>query len=330
MSENDSLITMNVLGGKGRWGNQVFEYAWLRTYAKRYGLDYECSPWVGQYLFGHADPPVTHNLPIVDERYLPTEREDHVYFLAQSIPPKGDELRGRDYNGYCQFPTSWYAEDQDFIRSLFQPTPELQAKLDGPVAELRKRGKTVIGLHMRRGDTGRLIFYLTPNQWYRKWLEKNWSRFEDPVLFIASETPQDFADFADYNPVTSADLVDLQLKPYMIYNYLKYDMDKPTPVSMDWFPDWYFLTQCNVLAIGNSTFSFSAAMIAEDLRELWRSRLSTQAFEKIDPWDSSVLTREDVRDYPELTDTFLTKNPAWIGAEVKDRRWIGAEMLGRK
>ena len=309
-----SVFTMQNLGRMGRWGNQVFQYMFVRTYAKRYGLEYGVSPWFGQLLYGHNDPRIKHQLPSFEERRAETKYPER--HLAQAFPPRGDEVQGHDFVGYAQFHTSYYRPDVDYIRNLFMPREEvLQKSLHG-LLKLRSLGNTIVGLHMRRGDTGRLIFYLTPNQWYLEWLDQHWSRFDKPVLFIASETPGDAAAFAKYNPVTAVDLMPLSTEPYNVYNYLLPDMQNPTPASMDWFPDWYFLTHCNVLAIGNSTFGFSAAMMGWQLRELWRSRLSTQTFSQIDPWDSTPLTYEDLRDHPGIPETWSDTNTKWDGGEV--------------
>lgn len=315
-----NLITMRCLGRQGRWGNQIFEYAFLRSYAHRYGLYYQCDRWVGQRLLGCSDPPIREQLPIYRET-IESKLPAHLEQLNLTFPPSGDEVRGHDFRGYAQFHTSYYNQDQRFIRDLFTLSPVVAERIQPPVADLRSRGRVVIGLHMRRGDTGRLIFYLTPNQWYLEWLEKHWEGYDDPILFIASETPEDKEAFAEYHPVTSADLLSLSDDPYRVYNYLKPDLTDPTPTSMDWFPDWYLLTQCDVLVFGNSTFSFTAAMMNQNLQNgsAWRSRLSTQTFEVIDPWNEWPMVREDIRDYPGVADTWYDQNPKWKGGETQGR-----------
>jgi len=140
-----------------------------------------------------------------------------------------------------------------------------------------------------------------------------------PVLFIASERPADKEAFAEYDPMASSDLLKLHPQPYRIYNYLKYDLNHPTPVSMDWFPDWYILTQCDILLFGNSTFSYTAAMMGNNLSEAWRSKLSLQGFQQINPWNDWPLVREDLRNYPGIADTWYDRNPAWKGGEVHGR-----------
>jgi hypothetical protein len=47
----------------GRFGNQLFQYAFLRICAQNRGARIECSPWIGQTLFGHDDAPIAERLP---------------------------------------------------------------------------------------------------------------------------------------------------------------------------------------------------------------------------------------------------------------------------
>jgi hypothetical protein len=213
---------------------------------------------------------------------------------------------------------SYYAPYKGFIQSLFlEPIPEVTDRMKPVLDALRStRHTTLVGLHMRRGDTGRAIFYLTPNEWYRTWLEEHWDRLHNPVLFVASEEPGDVEDFRDFDAVSMTDLLDLSLERYPLYNYLKHDLRDPTPGAMDWFPDWYVLQHCDVLLFGESTFSFSAAMTSISLQEAWRSRLSIQGFERIDVWDSDTLCREHMDEYPRVEGTYYTDNPKWRGGEV--------------
>jgi hypothetical protein len=175
--------------------------------------------------------------------------------------------------------------------------------MEPAVRELREGEATPIGLHLRRGDTGRDIFYFTPNEWYLAWLEEHWDRFDRPRLFVATERPADIEAFHKYNPVTSSSLLSLKADRYALYNYLPYDLRNPTAQSMDWFPDWYLLTQCDALVFGESTFSFSAAMMNTKVQECWQSRLSTRSFIKLDPWNSYPLALEHLDDYPEAPGT---------------------------
>ena len=50
-------ITMSSLGSNGRFGNQLFQYAFAKLYALRHGATAAFPPWEGQQLFDLDDPP---------------------------------------------------------------------------------------------------------------------------------------------------------------------------------------------------------------------------------------------------------------------------------
>ena len=288
---NSNHVTMSLLGRYGRFGNQLFQYGALWLYARKHGLTLQTSPWVGEYLFGIEPSPVTVRLPPYNEGCGTPEK-------PCVDPPAGRILCGHDYRGYAQYHTSYFEPHRRWLRELFRPIGDIQVRFDRPLRELRRRGKTIIGLHLRRGDYGRLEFYITPTSWYLDWLRKEWDTFDDPVLFIATESPELVKEFAQYNPVTAPDLgVDLQTEPLPSYRYLRHDIENPTPWQMDFFPDWYFLTQCEIMLIPNSSFSFTAAMFSDTIRQVFRSHLPTQEFVSIDPWDEAPLTYDQAEDW---------------------------------
>lgn len=56
-----SLITVTTMG---RFGNQLFQYAFARAYAEKHGFDFQCDPWLGSELFkGSQDKRITKRLP---------------------------------------------------------------------------------------------------------------------------------------------------------------------------------------------------------------------------------------------------------------------------
>ena len=65
---NEPVISMSSLGDLGRFGNQLFQYAFLKICAKKSNARMECSPWIGQTLFGLEDAPISKRLPLAVEK----------------------------------------------------------------------------------------------------------------------------------------------------------------------------------------------------------------------------------------------------------------------
>jgi hypothetical protein len=262
------IITMTKLGRMGRFANQLVQYMFLKTYAQQYGLRLETPRWIGQELFGLDDPPISQALPEFVELYDKDPRR-------MVVPRLAEPLSNVDFCGFFQYPTRYYAPHKECIRQWFTPVPAIRQPLDEAVARLRERGRTVVGMHIRRGDYGYAYFYLTPLAWYLRWLERTWAQLDDPVLLVASdELDSVLPALADYHPVAARNLgVGLAQAPD--------------------YPDFYLLSQADVLVIPNSTFSFVASMLGQNLRQAYRSHLSDPLddppFRRFDPWDADML-----------------------------------------
>ncbi|GDZ95224.1 methyltransferase FkbM family protein [Planktothrix agardhii CCAP 1459/11A] len=275
------VITASLLGEAsfGRLGNQIFQYAFLKLYALEHNLRLETPAWIGQYLFGHHDPVLLNPLPQIQEQQQPYKLSESTILNAES------PFKNVDFQGYFQFHTQYHARHKEYFCSLFKPVPALESLLQEAVHCLRLKGKTVVGIHLRRGDyhvVSNVVPYLTvvPTQWYQDWLKGFWETLDEPVLFIASdEVEMVIDDFSDYNPITIHDLgIDLPQAPF--------------------YPDFYILSQCDVLAISNSTFSFAAAMLNERCKFFFRPHLQQKKLIPFDPWNSEPL----LRDHPDHTE----------------------------
>jgi len=226
---------MRKLGKKGRFANQLFQYAYLRQESKG---DYQCPPWVGQILFNLDDPTPTKGTPE----------------LSYKFP-----LHSSYYN-------------KELFQSLFRPKSQLRQMLNSEI-NLRRKGRTLIGLHLRRGDYGGFKrksarwCFVAPSQWYLDWLDVR--KIDNPILFISSEESEALCkDFAD-----------------------KYEVFCWKDKNFYW--DFYILTQSDILLISNSTFGFAASMLNRKATEFYRPRLSKKALIPYDPWNSPLVFKDE-------------------------------------
>lgn len=269
------IVVMSTIGNNGRFANQLFQYAFLRIYAENHNLRIATSPWIGQTIFGHAETNEVfkpYNLSVVGD--LDNSYEE----LAKSLLPTATPLHTNvDFIGYFQYHTKYYSPHKELFRSLFKPVPIIASAMKLALERLRSFGKTIVGLHLRRGDYGNGIFFIAPTQWYRDWLEGFWDTLEDPVLFIASDDINSvISDFSDYMPITSKDL----------------DIDITDKQLEDFYPDFYLLSHCDVVAISNSSFSFAACMLNEVGKIFVRPHLPSQKLIPFNPWNSDVLLKD--------------------------------------
>jgi Glycosyl transferase family 11 len=306
-----SVVAMTGFGELGRFGNQVLQYAFLKVYQARYGIDEVQVPaWVGAGLFGLRDRPVQRALPAVvetkDAKANSTFTGEFIEYIKASNAGRevaeveavdlgegvGEDvvLKNVDFWGWFQWHTSCYRGYKGLIQGVFKPVAEIETPMMKTFnRELRWKGgvrRTVVGLHLRLGDYQNIsassFGYCAPTSWYLDLLEKLWPTLENPVLFVASDDLDAvLRDFAAYSPVT-ADAAGIVLPA------------AAAGLKAGFFPDWWSLTQCDVLAISNSTFSFSACMMntvpsARFFRAHYADRMVA-----IDPWDADPIVHRDM------------------------------------
>jgi hypothetical protein len=261
------VVRMSTLGHNGRFANQLYQYGYLRLYAKREGLIAECPPWIGCALFGHQATLGQDELPVYREDK--GETDAMIRFDADQHP-KDFELWG-----YFQDSRHWAAEPAAF-RALFEPLPFLKKPLDEAIGRLRQPGQTLVAIHLRRGDfTGGATFWPAPEAWYLRWLERVWPTLVNPVLYVASDDAASvLPQFAAYCPKSNRDL-------------------NVTVNGAEFYPDFYVMSQCDVLAISNSTFSFAAAMMNQHAKLFARPDPASENLIAFDVWSSPAQLRKD-------------------------------------
>ena len=135
-----NTITMRRLGNHGRFGNCIFQSAFLACYAQRHGLTVQAPTFPGQEIFPFRFEPVNVTLPEAAEPYqTPGDPQ------TPSIPPCGDEFVNRDWVGYGQFHTTWYVSFRKRFYEMFEPVHS------GAIVDFGSSGDR-IGIHLRMGD----------------------------------------------------------------------------------------------------------------------------------------------------------------------------------
>jgi Glycosyl transferase family 11 len=290
-TNNLPVLTMSSLGQLGRFGNQIFQYAFLRICANESGAMVECPPWIGQKLFGHADAPISRRLRPAIERGefveslfdLIPEFVPYLETLAELESSRigSEALRNAPQNvhlwGFFQLPTHLLKPHREFFCSLFEPVPEVRAPLDRALESIHSKAKTIVGIHVRRGDfiteprTGFALVF--PAKWYREWLESVWQELDQPLLYVCSDDLDTvLPEFQSFSPVTWRDL----------------QLNLPEGLGdLAFYIDFFILSRCEVVCISNSTFSFAACMLNTNgsifIRPHWD--LSSR-FTPFDPWNS--------------------------------------------
>jgi tetratricopeptide (TPR) repeat protein len=256
-------VTMTSLGHNGRFANQLLQYAFLRCCALVHGLEAQVPEWIGRWLYDLDDPYPTEPLPQL--------REDGERFF--DLAESRSTVVNRDLVTFGFPHAGRYRPHRDFIRRIFRPGHHVAAPLAEGMRRLRARGHTVVAIHVRRGDFGHGPFWIAPEAWYLEWLASVWPTLDRPVLYIASDNPSTIGSFTANAPVSQSDL-------------------GPAFPGVEFLHDFHVLSQADALAISNSSFSFTAAMLNERASVFMRPYDRDARLVPFDPWDSYVVLGE--------------------------------------
>lgn len=122
-------VQIGSLGHLGRFGNQLFQYACAKGYARKVGATLETNPWIGQMLFkGISDPPLSKQLPQLEIDDVPRDNRTNVCFY-----------------GYFQHSEAFDLYTLSDLREWFTFN-------DWVLDELKDYEPVPVAAHLRRGD----------------------------------------------------------------------------------------------------------------------------------------------------------------------------------
>lgn len=260
---NRPAIQMSTLGYNGRFGNQINQYAFLSLSARAQGLAIRTPNWIGRYLFNLQDAPILGARDSINETGI-----DIPASLAGLSPGAGKVSRLHDLDvwGYFGIRGDVLRPFREPFQLIFQPAPWISPFTDGVLDRLEKRGRTVIAIHVRRGDmVSHRDYWVAPEEWYLEHLSRIWDESDRPVLYLASDEPSMRHAFQKYSPVVDNDLA------------------HPLP-GAEFFTDWFVLTKAHHVCISNSTFSYTAALVNQRCSDFFRPSRVQSSLIRFDPW----------------------------------------------
>ncbi|CAO3439628.1 hypothetical protein [Azospirillum doebereinerae] len=253
------LLTMASLGNYGRFAQTVNEYVAMRLYAERYGMEFATPDWVGHHFFTLDDPAMDPRTLADFDEWLSVRDQFAEHFDGNTETPFRDRdlfLGGSPVN-------PMRLADRERVQGWLTPRDCWRDHLDPPVEALRRRGRTLIALHIRQTDWWDKAY--TPLSLYLSWLEQAWSGFDDPVLFVSTDEPKVVAEFARYRPATSADFP------------RRWD-------GLDYLQDFHVLSQADVLAVSTGSFAMTAAALNRNATLFLRPAAENRGLESFSPW----------------------------------------------
>jgi hypothetical protein len=220
------MISFSKLGEYGRFGNQLFQYVFLRTQAKRLNTQFYCPPWKGDDVFVLRD----HNEKCSSFTPRYRYKEDaHKHGFNEAATRIHD---GTDVEGYFQTDKFFKKEEVlswlSFNESLFDEVRKKYTAIDFSKAT---------ALHVRLGDYLPLsLMFYTPKPEYFKNAITHLSPQGDIIVFSED--------------VTMAKKYLGEMPPHTIF--IEGNKD---------YEDFNIMSLCKNIVISSSSFSWWAAYL---------------------------------------------------------------------
>jgi len=219
------MISFKLLGNYGWFGNQLFQYAFLRTTALRLKVPFYCPRWLGDEVFNLNDKNLRAKEPLgITKTYTHPSRCCSFIKSAMEIQD------GTDIIGY--FHTEKYFEPQK-VREWYHFRKEKIAVVSEKYRKI-DFSKSV-GCHLRFGDDKNIRFYLLPTQYYLHAFTK--VRRKETVLVFSDDIEAAKQQFRD-------------LKENLIY--IEDNQN---------YEDLYLMNLCHDFVASPSTFSWWGAWL---------------------------------------------------------------------
>ncbi len=264
-------VANSTVGTLGRFGNQFFQYGFLRCYAEDMGYRFENSRWIGDQMF-NVSPGIIDagkGLRTISQKTFTTD--------GCEILNNTDFLGNANISGFFQYDTVYYNRHRELLRNEFSFRGAYAKRAEHIAARFWNRGGLVVGIHLRRGDYGERFFFIAPTSWFVDWLNELRQDHPNLTVYIASDEFEKVApDFADFDVLSAADL------------------EPESGVTPDFFDDFAALTLCDKVAISNSSFSFAASMLNRRADEFMRPVLDVKKLMPYDPWNAPPLLRSEL------------------------------------
>lgn len=181
------MISCKIIGRKGRFGNQIFQFASGLGIARKIGADFKI-PSTGHRLRQCFKIPDNFFLPAKEITTTKLYREGKTGLKNQvtGFYPELFQIEdGTDLNGYFQS-EKYFIEIRQELLEYFQFKDELQQKADALWSQINPQGDSVVSIHVRRGDYIGLGFPICPKTYY----ESACLMFHDSRFFIFSNDPK--------------------------------------------------------------------------------------------------------------------------------------------
>ena len=266
------MITMSNFGNNGRLANQLFQYASLIGFSKKYNTNFYLPDWKYKNYFEKCIPQGAVSLSGNPIKIA----EPHFHYSPEYFDQFDFKNKNYDFTGYFQSEKYWQHCKEEIIQSL---------KLKKEFVQLTKSKyeslfeKETVSIHIRRGDyVGNKFYYQLPITYFilalfqiPNWKEKN-------ILVFSDDS--NYSEF-HFNALPNVTVI-------------KGNSD---------IEDLCLMSLCDNHVLSNSSYSWWGAYLSKSKKVIYPAHYFTGNLKTDDLWFDSWVKFDHTHKKIDLTDT---------------------------
>lgn len=277
------IVQMWDLGDNGRFGNQIYQFLFLKMLERELGCEIRYPYWQGLNYFNiQASADIECASVDIDfEKTLSREKGPEKEFLQLRKLFTGSLSKGVvDISGYFQYHSSYFEKYRDIFFDTYSIKEIFLTQVHYAIQRLNLQDKFIVGIHIRRGD------YVKFNNEHPLF----WGASMESVLSTVNDLiNSSLKDIAIYLCSDDLEYAERAFQGCNIPYYTNKHLFMVTDDFASLATDFTMLSIADALLISNSTFSFAASMLNRKCRINLRPCPKDDRFISFDPWNSHVI-----------------------------------------
>lgn len=247
---DENLVSVNIMGGLG---NQMFQLAAAYAYTKKYNgkliiksnkIENDGRPTYWNTILDKFQPYLVESIPKLKEWHELGATE------YNEIPPINNGLH---IKGYLQSP-KYFQEFKQEIQEIFKPNNYIISEIKNKYHPLINNRERVVVVHARRTDYLKnqdIINFHGPLsiEYYKVSIQKMYNLVKNPIFLLVSDDPKFWVNVINEIPELNSKNM--------------YILDNENEINT-----FALLQQFNYFIIANSTFSWWAAWLSNDVKKV--------------------------------------------------------------
>jgi hypothetical protein len=274
------IIQISSLGNSsmGRFGNQLFQYLFLKIIQAEISCEIRHPPWLGNIIFNTPATELVTPVNIIINLEDIKETDNRLQEQINILKKISKTHHHVEINGFFQNHSMEFEKYKNIISCYFKINKSLDSQIEQSLANLGLSTNQIVCIHIRRGD---YINYINNKIFWHV----SFDALEKSIRDLLLTGIRNIIFYLCSDDITHCKM-EFQKRniPYITNENIFTNLDENYQLVID----FSMMTKSKFLVISNSSLSFFASLLNHNSFFL-RPCPNGDKFIPFDPWNSSVL-----------------------------------------